>query len=112
MTSFKIFYEQINEANNIIKNIILPESYNPNKKKVKSKKIKSDKKKVKSKKIKVDKKALNIFKKKMKIVNEDFNIIKIHAQKTNYLLRKRKYHVLGWNNIIAEYRHQLEQKTI
>ena len=100
MTSFKIFYEQINEANNIIKNIILPESYNPNKKKVKSKKIK------------VDKKALNIFKKKMKIVNEDFNIIKIHAQKTNYLLRKRKYHVLGWNNIIAEYRHQLEQKTI
>jgi hypothetical protein len=102
MTSLKIFYKQINEANNIIKNIVLPENYNSDKKKI------NYEKKTKSKTYKINKKALNIFKKNMKRVNEDFNIIKIHAQKTNYLLRKRTHHILGWNDIIEEYKHQLK----
>lgn len=51
-------------------------------------------------------KALNIFKKNMKLVNEDFHIIIKHAQKTNYLLKKSRFHYLGWNDIIEEYKHQ------
>lgn len=55
---------------------------------------------------KINQKALNIFKKNMKLVNVDFDIIIKHAQKTNYLLRKKSYHHLGWNDIIQEYKHQ------